>query len=109
MRWRTQGFLCAAPKTPATASVDLSERSASAKLEASEVMWPLSVRAPVLSAFANSAACGQYVSVSPVARSAKNECKLWSITRAHSNWYGTGKWAGIPSAVGLCSGGIVAI
>ena len=33
-----------APKTPAIASVDLSERSASAKLEANAVMWPLSVR-----------------------------------------------------------------
>ena len=61
-----------APKTPATARVDLPDRYAKARLEAREAMWPLSLRAAVPRASAKVAACAQYVSVHP-----------WPVNRAH--------------------------
>ena len=55
------------------------------------------------------AACGQYVSVSPVASSPNKACKLLRTAIVHSRWYGVGTWPGVPKSVGLCSGARVAI
>ena len=53
---KVRDLVLPAPKTPATARVDLPDRRASARLEASETMCPLSCRAAVPSALAKSAA-----------------------------------------------------
>ena len=73
-----------APKTPATARVDLPDRNAKAKLEAREAMCPLSYRAAAPRALAKVAACGQYVSVSPVASIRNRARRLCRTTIVHS-------------------------
>ena len=74
--------------------VDLPDRNAEARLEASEAMCPLSFRAVAPRALAKVAACGQYESVSPLA--SIRACK--SHTRGQE----------CPK-LGLCSAGKVAI
>ena len=53
---KVRDLVLPAPKTPATARVDLPDLRASARLEASETMCPLSCRAAVPRATAKSAA-----------------------------------------------------
>ena len=62
-----------APKTPATASVDLPDWRAAARENATDMIWALSVRAALHSFQLSTVADGQCLGASPVISRANNE------------------------------------
>ena len=94
-----------APKTPATASVDLPVCRAAAKENATDMVWALSVRAALRSFKLSTVADGQCLGALPIISSAKRK-GFAEVPQHHQN--DRRARIGIPSAV-LCSSGVAAI